>query len=186
MRAGEYMAGYVVRRLLMIIPIVLGVATLTFFLLKLAPGDPVLAFLGDKATPAMVAKLRESWGVNQPLLVQYFAFLFDLVRGNLGQSFIFQVPVVQLIQTRLPATLLLMLVAIVFAVRDPIFWGWVFFMTSTTVTTILTQLDTDKVLSILVVSWVGCTAIYWFVPALARQVWRQRKRRRPKLTVTRG
>lgn len=71
-------------------------------------------------------------------------------------------------------------------VRDPIFWVWVFFMTSTTVTTILTQLDTDKVLSILVVSWVGCTAIYWFVPALARQVWRHRKPRKPELTVTRG
>ena len=116
MRAGEYMAGYVVRRLLMIIPIVLGVATITFFLLKLAPGDPVLAFLGDKATPAMVSKLRESWGLDRPLLVQYFAFLFDLVRGNLGQSFIYQVEVVQLIQTRLPATLVLMLVAMVFAV----------------------------------------------------------------------
>ena len=72
-------------------------------------------------------------------------------------------------------------------IRDPIFWVWVFFMTSTTVTTILTQIDTDKVVSILVVSWATTTAIYWFVPALARQLWRARKARRranqPGITV---
>lgn len=110
------MNNYVVRRLLLLVPIVLGVATLSFFLLKLAPGDPVLAYLGDKATPEMVASLRESWGLNDPLIVQYFSFLFDLFRGDFGDSFIFQVPVLELIAGRLPATLMLMLIAVVFAV----------------------------------------------------------------------
>jgi peptide/nickel transport system permease protein len=107
---------YIVRRLLMVIPIVLGVATLTFFLMKLAPGDPVQSFLGDKATPEMVASLRASWGLDRPLLVQYLDFLVNLIRGDLGESFIYQVPVGDLIETRLPATLLLMVIAIVFAV----------------------------------------------------------------------
>jgi len=110
------MGSYVVRRLLLIVPIVLGVATLSFFLLKLAPGDPVQAYLGDKATPEMVANLREAWGFNKPLIVQYLSFLLDLLRGDLGDSFIYQVPVVGLIAVRLPATLMLMVIALVLAV----------------------------------------------------------------------
>jgi peptide/nickel transport system permease protein len=110
------MGGYVVRRLLLIVPIVLGVATLSFFLLKLAPGDPVQAYLGDKATPEMVANLREAWGFNEPLVVQYLSFLLDLLRGDLGDSFIYQVPVVGLIAGRLPATLMLMVIALALAV----------------------------------------------------------------------
>lgn len=69
-------------------------------------------------------------------------------------------------------------------VRDPIFWVWAFFMATTTVYTVLTQIDTDKAVSILVVSWATTTAIYWFIPALARQVWRQRQARRRTQVVT--
>ena len=68
--------------------------------------------------------------------------------------------------------------------RDPIFWVWAFFMTATSITSIWFQPDTDKIVSILVVSWVGCTAIYWLVPALARRAWRSRKARRLVLEVT--
>lgn len=63
-------------------------------------------------------------------------------------------------------------------VRDPIFWVWASFMAVTTVVTLWTQVDTDKALSILVVSWVTTTIVYWFVPALTRQVWRTRSRAR--------
>lgn len=62
-------------------------------------------------------------------------------------------------------------------VRDWVFWLWAFHMTVTTVVTLATQVDTDKALSILVVSWVVTTGVYWFLPALARQVWRSRSRR---------
>ena len=110
------MPRFLLRRLVMIVPIVLGVATLTFFLMSAAPGDPVQAYLGDKATAETVASLREAWGLNRPLLVQYLAFLGDLVLGDLGESFIYQVPVTDLLTTRIPATLLLMLVAVVLAV----------------------------------------------------------------------
>jgi len=68
-------------------------------------------------------------------------------------------------------------------VRDPIIWVWIFFMTTTTATTVITQVDTDKMLSILIVSWVGVSVVYWFVPAVARQLWRIRQARR-RLTVT--
>lgn len=69
-------------------------------------------------------------------------------------------------------------------IRDPIFWVWAFFMTVTTTVTLTTQIDTDKAVSILVVSWATTTAIYWFIPALARQLWRARKARRRARVLT--
>lgn len=98
------------------IPIVLGVATLAFLLIKAAPGDPAATYLGDKATPEAVAQLREAWGLNEPLFVQYLNFLGGLFVGDFGQSFMFQLPVIDLLQLRIPPTLMLMLVGILFAV----------------------------------------------------------------------
>jgi len=107
---------YILRRVLLMIPIVLGVATLSFILMKLAPGDPAAAYLGDKATPENVAQLRQAWGLNEPMIIQYFQFLAGLLVGDFGQSFIFQTSVLELLKLRMPATLLLMLVSLVFAV----------------------------------------------------------------------
>jgi len=107
---------YILRRVLLMIPIVLGVATLSFILMKLAPGDPAAAYLGDKATPENVAQLRHAWGLDEPMIIQYFQFLAGLLVGDFGQSFIFQTSVVELLRLRMPATLLLMLVSLVFAV----------------------------------------------------------------------
>ncbi|UVI36003.1 ABC transporter permease [Brevibacterium spongiae] len=110
------MGKYILRRVLLMIPIVLGVATLSFILMKLAPGDPAAAYLGDKATPENVAQLRHAWGLDEPMIIQYFQFLGGLLVGDFGQSFIFQTSVVELLKLRMPATLLLMLVSLVFAV----------------------------------------------------------------------
>jgi peptide/nickel transport system permease protein len=107
---------YILRRVLLMIPIVLGVATLSFILMKLAPGDPAAAYLGDKATPENVAQLRRAWGLDEPMIIQYLQFLAGLLVGDFGQSFIFQTSVVELLKLRMPATLLLMLVSLVFAV----------------------------------------------------------------------
>ena len=110
------MGKYILRRVLLMIPIVLGVATLSFILMKLAPGDPAAAYLGDKATPENVAQLRHAWGLDEPMIIQYFQFLAGLLVGDFGQSFIFQTSVLELLKLRMPATLLLMLVSLVFAV----------------------------------------------------------------------
>lgn len=110
------MGKYILRRVLLMIPIVLGVATLSFILMKLAPGDPAAAYLGDKATPENVAQLRRAWGLDEPMIIQYLQFLAGLLVGDFGQSFIFQTSVVELLKLRMPATLLLMLVSLVFAV----------------------------------------------------------------------
>lgn len=110
------MGKYILRRVLLMIPIVLGVATLSFILMKLAPGDPAAAYLGDKATPENVAQLRRAWGLDEPMIIQYLQFLAGLLVGDFGQSFIFQTSVLELLKLRMPATLLLMLVSLVFAV----------------------------------------------------------------------
>ena len=110
------MGKYILRRVLLMIPIVLGVATLSFILMKLAPGDPAAAYLGDKATPENVAQLRRAWGLDEPMIIQYLQFLGGLLVGDFGQSFIFQTSVLELLKLRMPATLLLMLVSLVFAV----------------------------------------------------------------------
>ncbi|PLS30857.1 ABC transporter permease [Bifidobacterium margollesii] len=107
---------YIGKRLLLLIPTVWGCATLTFFLLKLTPGDPAVQALGPKASKQALAALRESWGLNDPLWQQYLRFLGDLCTGNLGTSYSAKAPVAELIATRLPVTLIIMILAALFAV----------------------------------------------------------------------
>src|SRR6185503_7285285 len=80
------MAHFLFRRVLLTIPVLLGVATLVFSLIHLVPGDPVQAMLGDSATPQDMAELRGRLGLDRPLYTQYKTFLIGLLRGNLGTS----------------------------------------------------------------------------------------------------
>ncbi len=107
---------YVVERLLWTGPILLGVLTLVFFLIHLIPGDPVDLMLGEQALAADRTALREALGLEQPVGVQYVLYLGRTVTGDLGQSFQTRRPVVALIAERLPATMELMLGAMVIAV----------------------------------------------------------------------
>ena len=114
------MLRYLARRLLLTIPVLLGVATLVFALIHLVPGDPAQSMLGDTASPADVQRLRENLGLNDPLLVQYGKFMSGIARGDLGTSFRYGTPVTQEIRSRLLRTLQLavaaMAVAILFAI----------------------------------------------------------------------
>jgi len=108
------------RRVLLTIPVLLGVATLVFALIHLIPGDPVRTMLGESAREDSVIELRSRLGLDKPLYEQYGIYLKDLVRGNLGTSLRTNEPVASAIASRMPATLELavasMLVAIVFAI----------------------------------------------------------------------
>lgn len=114
------MLSYAIRRLLLTVPVLLGVATLVFLLLHLVPGDPAVSMLGEGASVEDVEALREKLGLDRPLAVQYGAFLGGLARGSLGTSFRWNTPVMREIATRLPATLRLaaaaMLVATIVAI----------------------------------------------------------------------
>lgn len=99
------MIGYFVRRLIALVPVALGVATLTFALIHFVPGDPVIAMLGDTAGPADIAGLRQELGLDRPIAAQYAGFLWGLAHGDLGESISMKEPVARLIAARFPATL---------------------------------------------------------------------------------
>ncbi|WP_126429121.1 ABC transporter permease [Brevibacillus marinus] len=95
---------FVVRRLLLTIPILLLVSIMTFSLIHLIPGDPARVILGQEATPEAYAALRAELGLDKPIVVQYFSWLGKVLQGDLGISITDRVPVSQLIMQRLPAT----------------------------------------------------------------------------------
>ena len=114
------MLRYLIRRLVLTIPVLIGVATLVFALIHFIPGDPAQAMLGEGATPDEVNQLRERLGLNRPLIVQYGSFLQGLLHGDLGVSLRNDQPVTQQILERMPATAELafasMLVAVLIAI----------------------------------------------------------------------
>ena len=118
MRAGGNNGGvsrYVGRRLLLTLPVLLGVATLVFALIHLIPGDPARAILGEVASDAEITLLRQQLGLDRSLAVQYLAYLGGLARGDLGTSLRTGTPVAREIVERLPATFELAAAAIAVA-----------------------------------------------------------------------
>src|SRR5215204_1936221 len=108
------MAGYIVRRLLQAIPVLLGTTFLIYFMVFAMPGDPIVALFGDKTPPPQVIEaLRERYHLDQPFIVQYFIFLGNIFRGDLGVSFSGQ-PVSEILATTFPVTLRLAALAIFF------------------------------------------------------------------------
>src|SRR4051812_14947786 len=119
------MGAYLLRRLALTIPVLLGAATLVFALIHLVPGDPAQAMLGATASQRDAGRLRPPLGLYQPLPVQFRAFVTGLARGNLGPSFRFGTPVGTEIRRRLPQTALLALCAMLCAVAIGIRLGFV-------------------------------------------------------------
>jgi peptide/nickel transport system permease protein len=104
-----------VRRLVLLLPTLFGVASLVFAFLHLVPGDPVEIMLGESAAPGDVAALRHDLGLDRPLAAQYVRFLAGAARGDLGGSIAFRAPVVDVIAARYPATLELAAAALLLA-----------------------------------------------------------------------
>ena len=96
---------YFLRRLSSVVPVAIGVATLTFAMIHLVPGDPVIAMLGETAAPSDIAGLRHTLGLDRPLGEQYLDFLGGLTRCHLGDSITYHRSVARLIVERFPATL---------------------------------------------------------------------------------
>lgn len=107
------MGNFLLRRLLLLIPVLWGVATLVFLLLHFIPGDPVDLMLGDSALGTDRETLRDQLGLNDPLIVQYLRYFGDLLLGDWGTSLFSKKPVFEEIMERVPATMELMLGAMV-------------------------------------------------------------------------
>jgi peptide/nickel transport system permease protein len=103
------------RRFVQMIPVLLGISLITFFMIHLIPGDPARNMLGPRATPERVAELRQSLGLDEPLWSQYRRFLTGVVRGDLGTSLYYRQAVGPLVLERLPATVFLIVYSAVIA-----------------------------------------------------------------------
>jgi ABC-type dipeptide/oligopeptide/nickel transport system permease component len=120
---GALMIKFVLRRIGSSVLVLLGASVITFILSRVIPSDPALAYIGPKATLQQAANLRNKLGLDQPLPIQYIKYLRDMITGNWGYTISTKQPVLHEILTRLPATLELIIVAIVFATVVGIFFG---------------------------------------------------------------
>lgn len=104
-------------RLLYVIPTFIGIVALTFFLIRLAPGDPILLMAGEHGvSPQRYAELRQQLGFDQPILLQFTGYLWQVLNGNLGISVVTQTPVLEEFGKLFPATLELAIIAMILAV----------------------------------------------------------------------
>lgn len=103
------MARYILKRLLLMIPVILGISLLVFAMLELSPGDPAQIILGMKATPEALADLRKQMGLDQPFWTRYFNYVLNALHGDFGTSWRTNIPVFQEIVARMPTTIRLAL-----------------------------------------------------------------------------
>jgi peptide/nickel transport system permease protein len=102
------LVGYAVRRLLEMIPVLLGIILIAFLFMKLMPGDPITILTGGKASPEIIASLRAQYGLDKPVYIQYLLFLGKAVHGDLGTSILQRTPVAHLVFERVGPTLFLL------------------------------------------------------------------------------
>jgi peptide/nickel transport system permease protein len=114
------MKKYIIKRILSLIPVLLIVSFVAFFIVHLTPGDPARAMLGDQATEQDIQTLRTTMGLDRPIYIQYFIWMGNIFHGNLGQSIFMNEPMTQIIRTHLGPTLALtvysLLIAILFSI----------------------------------------------------------------------
>ena len=110
------MIGYILKRLLQLIPVILGVTIIAFSLIHIAPGDPARTMLGQHATQKEINEIRDKYGLDEPIIVQYVIWLSDVIRGDLGRSIITNDLVINEISSRFPNTIELAITAMLFAI----------------------------------------------------------------------
>lgn len=101
------MIKYILKRIVQVIPVLLGVSIIVFLMLSLSPGDPARLALGMNAKPEQIEAFNHENGLDQPVLVQYVNYMKGLVTGNLGVSYTTKQSVAKMIAVRLPATCIL-------------------------------------------------------------------------------
>lgn len=110
------MRSYILKRILLGIVVLIGVITITFLVTRVIPSDPAAKWVGPKATPEQIEAAKIELGLDKPLYIQYFRYLKDLVKGNLGYSLRTHQPVIEELKTFIPATLELVMLSTVLAI----------------------------------------------------------------------
>ena len=119
------MLRFVVRRLLLLVPILVGLSILVFLWIRALPGSPALALLGERATPDTIAQIERQYGLDRPIHVQYWRYIENVTKGDLGDSIVSRRPVTEELKQRFPATIELALAAMFFSIVIGIPLGFV-------------------------------------------------------------
>jgi len=117
------MRNYIIKRLLLLVPIILIVAVIAFFITNLMPGDPVRVILGNMATESEVARLEQSLGLDQPLIMRFFRWLANITKGDFGESLYLNAPVSEVLFERLRPTLFIAVMAEVMGITSGLLLG---------------------------------------------------------------
>ena len=152
---------YIVRRVLLAIPVLFGILLVTFVLARLIPGDPCKAILGEKATQAVCERFTREHGLDQPIHVQLGIYMRDMLRGNFGNSIRFSRPVTVILIERLPMTIELGVIAIILAMSIGIPFGIISAVYNNSFVDVITMVGANIGVS-MPVYWLGLMLAYVF------------------------
>ncbi len=155
------MLQYIIRRLLLLIPVLLGILLVTFIITRAIPSDPCLAMLGEKATPEQCAQFRERFGLNDNVLVQFGRYVINVAQGDLGSSIQFKRPVLDIISERLPMTIELTIGAMLFSSVAGVMLGLVSALRRNSILDVGTMMIANIGVS-MPVFWLGLMLAYVF------------------------
>ena len=155
------MTQYTARRLLLAIPVLLGILLVTFALARMIPGDPCKAMLGEKATVQVCERFNEQYGLNKPIPVQFWIYMKDILRGDFGQSIRFSRPVTTILIERLPTTIELGLISLIIAVLIGIPAGVISALKRNSIMDVIVMVGANMGVS-MPVYWLGLMLAYLF------------------------
>lgn len=155
------MSQFIGRRLLLLLPVMIGVLLVTFAIVRLIPGDPCVTMLGEKATPTMCNAFLDRYGLNDNIAVQFGRYIVNMVKGDFGSSIRFSRPVVDLLAERLPLTLELTMLAMLFSTVVGILLGIISALKRNTIIDTITMIIANIGVS-MPVFWLGLLLAYIF------------------------
>jgi len=155
------MSQFIIRRLLLLLPVLLGITFITFALARVLPGDACYAFLGEKATPEQCAAFRERQGLNDPIMVQFVRYLGDISHGNFGVSLKDKRSVTEIVLERLPMTIEITIGAMLFSTFFGVLLGIVSAVRRNTIVDVGTMMGANVGVS-MPVFWLGLVLAYVF------------------------
>ncbi|MHB8112187.1 MAG: ABC transporter permease [Bellilinea sp.] len=155
------MLRFMARRLVLLIPVAIGILLVTFLIVRLIPGDPCVAMLGERATPTKCEEFKERYGLNDNVFVQFVRYIGNMAQGDFGESIRFSRPVSDIIAERLPMTIELTLFAMLFSTTVGIFLGIISALKPNSFTDTLTMVVANVGVS-MPVFWLGLMLAYFF------------------------
>lgn len=155
------MVQFIIRRTLLLLPVLIGILLVTFVIVRAIPGDPCKAMLGEKATAETCDAFRERYELNENIVVQFYRYMVNMAKGDLGDSIRFTRPVSDIIAERLPLTVELTLFAMIFSTVFGIFLGIISALRRNTIIDTITMMIANIGVS-MPVFWLGLMLAYLF------------------------